>query len=146
MPNRLNQLRNRSTGCGRPVEDRSRDVKNLLSPSSLLFPVEVFLLPVEVRSSTGRGPIKATVTCHALNSPTASEPIYPYLDRTRLPFAIFGLLSLETYKLRAPLHLLIREHLHSKPTYLFLIKKLSFLSLCIKSPLAYPLVHSCLSS
>ncbi|KAL6313650.1 hypothetical protein AAG906_010068 [Vitis piasezkii] len=49
MPNRLNRLRNRSTGCGRPVEDRSRKVKTFLSPSSLLFPVEVFLLLVKVR-------------------------------------------------------------------------------------------------
>ncbi|RVW73534.1 hypothetical protein CK203_062086 [Vitis vinifera] len=30
MPNRLNRLRNRSTGCGRPVEYWSREVKNLL--------------------------------------------------------------------------------------------------------------------
>ena len=35
-----------------------------LSPSSLLFPVEVILLPVE-----------ETVTCHALNAPTTSEPV-----------------------------------------------------------------------
>ena len=37
-----------------------------LSPSSLLFPVEVIFFPVE-----------ATVTCQALNAPTASEPVDP---------------------------------------------------------------------
>ena len=63
--------------------------KSSLSPSSLLFPIEVFLLPVEVRLSTGRGPVEATVTCHALNAPMASEPIDPQLERTRLPFAFF---------------------------------------------------------
>ena len=51
--------------------------KSSLSPSRLLFPVEVIPLPVEVRSSTGRGPVEATVTCHALNAPTASEPVDP---------------------------------------------------------------------
>ena len=62
-----------SSGRG-PVE---RGQKVYLSPSSLFFPVEVFLLPVEVRSSTCRGLIKATVTYYALNAPTASEPIAP---------------------------------------------------------------------
>ena len=53
MANRLNQLRNRSTGCPRLVEDRSRDAQKVsLSPNSLLFPVEVILFLVE-----------ATVTC-----------------------------------------------------------------------------------
>ena len=47
----------------RPVEEGQ---KVFLSPSSLLFSVEGILLPVE-----------ATVTCHALNTPTASEPIDP---------------------------------------------------------------------
>ncbi|RVW96471.1 hypothetical protein CK203_029750 [Vitis vinifera] len=64
----VNRLRN-----GRPlwssVEDRS-EVKNLLS------------LPVAFSSRrgdslTGRGPVEATVTCHALNAPTASEPVDP---------------------------------------------------------------------
>ena len=40
MANRLNRLRNRSTGCPRPIEDQSRDAKNSLSPSGLLFTVE----------------------------------------------------------------------------------------------------------
>ena len=65
---------NRSTswGTGRPADVvRSRKVKNLL------FSVEVIPLPVEVRSSTSQGPIEATVTCHALNAPTASEPVDP---------------------------------------------------------------------
>ena len=47
----------------RPVEEGQ---KVFLSPSSLLFSVEGLLLPVE-----------ATVTCHALNAPTASEPVDP---------------------------------------------------------------------
>nr|CAN75260.1 hypothetical protein VITISV_041143 [Vitis vinifera] len=41
MANRLNRLRNRSTGCARLVEDWLREAKKFLSPSSLLFPVEV---------------------------------------------------------------------------------------------------------
>ena len=46
-----------------------------LSPSGLLFPVEVILFPIEVQSRTGWGPVEATVTCQALNAPTASEPV-----------------------------------------------------------------------
>ena len=53
MANRLNQLRNRSIGCPRLVEDQSRDAQKVsLSPNSLLFLVEVILFLVE-----------ATVTC-----------------------------------------------------------------------------------
>ena len=62
-----------SSGQG-PVEGGQ---KVSLFPSSLLFPVEGILLPVDVRSRTGRGPVEATVTCHALNAPTASEPVNP---------------------------------------------------------------------
>ena len=58
----------------RPVEGGQ---KVSLSPSSLLFPIEGILLPVEVRSMINRGPVEATVTCHALNAPTASEPVDP---------------------------------------------------------------------
>ena len=47
----------------RPVEGGQ---KVFLSPSSLLFSIEGILLPVE-----------AMVICHALNAPTASEPIDP---------------------------------------------------------------------
>ena len=73
MANRLNRLRNLSTSCPRPVEDRSRDAQKVsLSPSSLFFPIE------------------ATVTCHALNTPTTSEPVDPQLDQSRLPFAVFN--------------------------------------------------------
>ena len=39
---------------------------------------------------TDRGPIEATVTCQVLNAPTASELVDPYLDRSKLPFAVFG--------------------------------------------------------
>ena len=55
------------SSCRGPVEG---DQKPSLSPSNLLF-------PVEVRSRTGRGPVEVTVTCHALNAPTASEPVDP---------------------------------------------------------------------
>ncbi|RVW64938.1 hypothetical protein CK203_041841 [Vitis vinifera] len=55
MANWLNRLRNRSTGCARPVEDRSRKAKKFLSPNSLLFPVEGILFPIEVRLRIGRG-------------------------------------------------------------------------------------------
>ena len=44
-----------------------------LSPSSLLFPIEMILFSIEVRSRTGRGSIEAMVTYQALNAPTASE-------------------------------------------------------------------------
>ena len=63
----------RLSSSGRvPIEEGQ---KPSLSPSSLLFLVEMFPLLVEVRSRTGRGPIEATVTCHALNAPTVSEPV-----------------------------------------------------------------------
>ena len=79
-PKRLNRLR--LWPIGQPVEEpvdqlRSSDrgsveegQKPSLSPSSLLF-------PVEVPSRTSRGPVEATITCHALNAPTASEPVNP---------------------------------------------------------------------
>ena len=63
-----------SSGRG-PIEGGQ---KSSLSPSSFLFRVEVIPLPVE-----------AMVTRDALNAPTASEPVNPQLDRTRLPLAIF---------------------------------------------------------
>ena len=55
-----------SSGRG-PVEGGQ---KPSLSPSSLLFSVEVWL-------RTDQGSIEATVTCQALNVPTASEPVNP---------------------------------------------------------------------
>ena len=63
MANRLNRLRNRSTGCARPIEDRlcsfgqelvKGGQKVSLSSSSLLFPVEGILFSVEVRSRFGQ--------------------------------------------------------------------------------------------
>ncbi|KAL6328444.1 hypothetical protein AAG906_038319 [Vitis piasezkii] len=41
--------------------------------------VKIFSLLVAFssRSRTGRGQVEATVTCHALNAPTASEPVDP---------------------------------------------------------------------
>ena len=47
--------------------------KSSISPSSLLFPIEVILFSVR----SGRGPVEATVTCQALNVPTTSEPVDP---------------------------------------------------------------------
>ena len=48
-----------------------------LSSGSLLFLVEGIILPIEVRSRTGRGSVEATVTYHTLNAPTASELVDP---------------------------------------------------------------------
>ena len=76
---------NRSSDQG-PVEGGQ---KPFLSPSSLLFPIDVFLLPVEVRSMINRGPVEATVTCHALNAPTAGDPVDLLLVRSRLLSAVF---------------------------------------------------------
>ncbi|RVW39875.1 hypothetical protein CK203_083162 [Vitis vinifera] len=74
---RLNQSRlwpisSTSWGTGRPVVLVGRGPvegcpKSSLSPSSLLFPIEVILFSVKVRSRTGRGLVEATVTCQALN-------------------------------------------------------------------------------
>ncbi|RVW28166.1 hypothetical protein CK203_108398 [Vitis vinifera] len=79
--------------------------KPSFSPSSFLFPVEPYPCPVEVRSMSGLCPVEATVTCHALNAPTASDSVDPLLVRSRLLSAVFVSPSLETYKLRASLHL-----------------------------------------
>ena len=53
----------------RPVEGGE---KVFLSPSDLLFPVELILFPVEVRSRSNRGPVEVrlrlTVTCQAFNA------------------------------------------------------------------------------
>ena len=60
----LNRSRLRPTG--QPVEepiDRLRSFDR--------GPIEV------VRSRIGQGLVEATVTCHALNAPTASEPVDP---------------------------------------------------------------------
>ncbi|KAL6315969.1 hypothetical protein AAG906_014894 [Vitis piasezkii] len=65
---------NRSTGCARPIEDLSRKAKKFLS---LLVAFSSWSRGFSSRSSTGRGPVEATVTCHALNAPTASEPVDP---------------------------------------------------------------------
>ena len=70
MANRLNRLRNRSTGCPRPVKDRSRDAKKFSLSQWASLPGQGDSLP-------GRGLVEATVTCHALNAPTASEPVDP---------------------------------------------------------------------
>ena len=63
-----------------------------------------YSFPIEVQ-------LRVTVTCQALNAPMVNEPVDPQLDRSML-FLVFWLTMLETYKLRAPLHLWVREHLH----------------------------------
>ena len=78
--------------------------KYSLSSSSLSFPVKKFIFLVEVRS-------RVAVTCQSFNAPMTSESIDPQLDWLRL-FLVIWLPMLETYKLRAPLHLWVREHLH----------------------------------
>ena len=63
MANRLNQLRN-----------RSREAKKFLSLTvAFSSRARVF----SSRSRFGRGPVEATVTWHALNALTASEPVDP---------------------------------------------------------------------
>ncbi|RVW42877.1 hypothetical protein CK203_083032 [Vitis vinifera] len=82
-------------GTGRPVSlVRSRSGrgrhKNLLSlPIASSSRSSLTLCPVEVRSRSGRSPVEATVTCYALNAPTASDPVDPLLVRSRLLSAVF---------------------------------------------------------
>ena len=95
-----------STGWG-----TDRPVVLVRSRTSRGMPKTFFLsqwpsLPGRSDSLPCRGPVESTVTCQALNALMASEP-------DEVTFCCFWLPSLETYKLRAPLHLLIREHLHS---------------------------------
>ena len=116
-----------------PIE---KCIKPFFSSNSLAFPVEVL-------SSTNRG---LTVTCHTFITQQLVNRSIPSLT-DRGCFLAFWLPRLETYKLRAPLHLWVREqHCIYLFTYLFLTKKLSFFSWCIKSPFAYSLVHPCDSS
>ncbi|RVW28788.1 hypothetical protein CK203_108262 [Vitis vinifera] len=107
---RLNWLRlwpTDSTGLNRrPVSlVRSRSGrgrhKNLLS---LLVAFSSRSSLTLVRSRSCRGPVEATITCHALNAPTASDPV-DLCSSGRGYFMLFLSPSLETYKLRAPLHL-----------------------------------------
>ena len=69
LANRLNQLGYWLTDYSFPIEVRSRDTKNLLS-----------LLVVFLSRS------RVTTTCQAFNAPTASEPVDPQLDWSRLFF------------------------------------------------------------
>ena len=66
-------------GYGQPAQPVEEPVDRLWSSSR--GPIKVRSMTgrgsVEVRSRTGRGPVEATVTCHALNAPTASEPVNP---------------------------------------------------------------------
>ena len=87
---------------GRGLVDRCK--KHPISSSSLSFPIEEFFFPVEVQS-------RVTITCQALNAQTTSES--STLSSTDWGcFLVFWLSRLETYILRAPLHLWVREHLH----------------------------------
>ena len=86
-------------GYGQPAQPVEEPVDRL--PSSGRGPVKGCTksfslsqqpsLPGRGDSLTGRGPVEATVTCHALNVLTASELVDPQLDRTRLSFAVFDL-------------------------------------------------------
>ena len=42
-----------------------------------LFPIEVFVFPVEVFAFSIDLQLRVTVTCQALNAPTANEPVDP---------------------------------------------------------------------
>ncbi|RVW58345.1 hypothetical protein CK203_113621 [Vitis vinifera] len=66
MANRLNWLRNRSTGCARPVEDRSRDAKKFLSPSGFSSRSRSGRGPVEVRSK--QRPLEPESKCKKIGS------------------------------------------------------------------------------
>ena len=63
----IDQLRNRSTGCTHPIEDRSRDAKKFIS----------LLVAFSTRSRTDRGSIEAqwSPTKHLML--TASQPVDP---------------------------------------------------------------------
>ncbi|RVW70631.1 hypothetical protein CK203_056516 [Vitis vinifera] len=82
-------------GTGQPVSlVRSRSGrgrhKNLLSlPVASSSRSSLTPCPVEVRSRSGRSPVEATITCYALNAPTASDPVDPLLVRSRLLSAVF---------------------------------------------------------
>ena len=102
LANSLNRLEYRLIGYSFLIE---RCKKHSLSSSSLSFPIEVLS--------------RVMVTCHTLNASMASEPIDPQLDLSRLLFGILALI-LETYKLKGPLHLWRREHLHLF-VYLFVL-------------------------
>ena len=99
--NRLNRLGNRSIGCPCPVEVWSRSAKNTLfhpiaSSSRLRF------TPSRSRSSWGNGNLPS-IKCS--NGQWTDRPLtWP----VEAPFYCFWLPSLETYKLRAQLHLWIR--------------------------------------
>ncbi|RVW71171.1 Retrovirus-related Pol polyprotein from transposon RE1 [Vitis vinifera] len=78
-------------GTGRPVSlvlsrsGRGRH-KNLLSlPVVSSSRSSLTPCPVEVRSKS----VEATVTCYALNAPTASDPVDPLLVRSRLLSVVF---------------------------------------------------------
>ena len=86
IANQLSRLGNRSTDCPCPVEGCQ---KHTLSSSSLLFPVEVHPFPVNLRLWFDRGPVEATTTYQSIKCPTASDPVDPQLDRSRVPFVVF---------------------------------------------------------
>ena len=106
--------------------------KSSLSSSNLSFPiegyvfqVEGYVFPVEVRSRSGRG---LTIVCHAFNAQQLVNRSTPS-STGRGYFLAFWLSRLETYKLRASLHLWVKKHLHLFIYLLVLASKALILSL-----------------
>ena len=97
--------------------------KPSISSSSFSFPIEGYVFLVDVRSRISRG---LTVTCHAfnvqrlMNWSTPTQPIMAIL----FPF---WLRRLETYKLKVPLHLWVREAFICLPTCSYIKSSHSFL-------------------
>ena len=139
MTNRLNWLRYQSIDYTFLVEFWSRDAKNLLSLSV------AFLFRSGNMSSRSRFGQGLTVTYHAFNAQRLVNQSTPNLIDWGC-FLAFWLSTLETYKLRAPLHLWAGVPCIYLFTYLFLPQKLSFFLWCIKPSFAYSLMYPCDSS
>ena len=113
--------------------------KSSLSSSNLSFPIEGYVFPaegyvfqvegyvflVEVRSRSGRG---LTIVCHAFNAQQLVNRSTPS-STGRGYFLAFWLSRLETYKLRASLHLWVKKHMHLFIYLLVLASKALILSL-----------------
>ena len=89
-----------------PVEVRSRDAQNLLS-LPVAFSSRSRFISSRSRSCWGNSNL-SSIKCS--NGQWIGQPLARPVEVT---FCCFWLPSLETYKLIAPLHLLIREHLQS---------------------------------
>ena len=118
----LNRLGYRSINYTFPIKFQSRDAKNLFS-----LPI-AFLSRSRDMSSRLRFDWGLTVTCHAFNAQRLVNRLTPNsIDQGC--FLAFWLPMVETYKLRATLHLWVREHLHLFVYLLVLAAKTLILSL-----------------